>query len=46
MPWQDGTVLAFDAVDGLFLPSGAASQHRGVTIVPGTRLLMVEDVEA
>ena len=41
----NGTALDFAAGDGLFLPSGVASQHRGVTIVPGTRLLMVEDLE-
>jgi hypothetical protein len=41
----NGKVLSFAAGDGLFIPSGAASQHRGVFITPGTRLLMVEDVE-
>lgn len=40
----NGTVLTFAAGDGLFIPSGAASRHRGVFITPGTRLLMVEDV--
>jgi hypothetical protein len=39
----DGRVLSFSAGDGLFIPSGAESQHRAVSIVPGTRLLMVED---
>lgn len=39
----NGTVLSFSAGDGLFIPSGAESQHRAVSIVPGTRLLMVED---
>jgi mannose-6-phosphate isomerase-like protein (cupin superfamily) len=41
----NGTVLSFAAGDGLFIPPGAASQHRAVSITPGTRLLMVEDVE-
>jgi quercetin dioxygenase-like cupin family protein len=40
----NGTVVTFAAGDGLFIPSGADSQHRAVSIVPGTRLLMVEDV--
>jgi hypothetical protein len=39
----DGAVHAFTAGDGLFLPSGAATAHRGVAITPGTRLIMVED---
>jgi quercetin dioxygenase-like cupin family protein len=37
-------VHSFAAGDGLFIPSGAASAHRGVSITPGTKLLMVEDV--
>ena len=40
----DGTTHAFAAGDGLFLPPGAANAHRGVAIIPGTRLVMVEDV--
>ena len=39
----DGTVLSFSAGDGLFIPPGAASSHRGLTIAPGTRLILVED---
>lgn len=39
----NGTDITFAAGDGIFLPAGAASQHRAVTITPGTRLLMVED---
>jgi quercetin dioxygenase-like cupin family protein len=39
-----GKLHAFTAGDGLFIPSGAATAHRGVTIQPGTRLLMIEDV--
>jgi hypothetical protein len=39
----DGRILAFAAGDGLFIPPGAASRHRGTNIEPGTRLLMVED---
>lgn len=41
----NGQVLAFSAGDGLFIPAGAASAHRGVTIEPGTRLIMVEDAQ-
>jgi quercetin dioxygenase-like cupin family protein len=40
----NGTTHTFAAGDGLFLPPGAASAHRGVSITPGTRLVMVEDV--
>jgi quercetin dioxygenase-like cupin family protein len=40
----DGTILAFSTGDGLFIPPGEKSRHRAVSIVPGTRLLMVEDV--
>lgn len=40
----NGEVVAFRAGDGLFIPSGAASKHRSVSIVSGTQLLMVEDV--
>ena len=41
----NGTVVSFSAGDGLFIPPGAATAHRGRSITPGTRLLMVEDVE-
>ena len=40
----DGQVIAFKAGDGLFIPSGAASKHRSVSISSGTQLLMVEDL--
>jgi quercetin dioxygenase-like cupin family protein len=40
----NGKVLSFSAGDGLFIPPGAASSHRGLDIAPGTRLVMVEDV--
>lgn len=40
----DGKVVAFEAGDGLFIPSGAASKHRAVEIAQGTQLLMVEDL--
>jgi len=40
-----GTVLDFRAGDGLFIPPGAASRHRGTRIASGTRLIMVEDSE-
>ena len=39
----DGDVVSFEAGDGLFIPSGADSRHRSVSIAAGTRLLMVED---
>jgi quercetin dioxygenase-like cupin family protein len=41
----DGKVVSFEAGDGLFIPSGAASKHRSVHISPGTQLLMVEDLD-
>jgi quercetin dioxygenase-like cupin family protein len=40
----NGRVESLIAGDGLFIPPGAATAHRGVRIVSGTRLLMVEDV--
>jgi hypothetical protein len=40
----DGQVVAFATGDGLFIPDGAASRHRAVSIQPGTQLLMVEDI--
>jgi quercetin dioxygenase-like cupin family protein len=39
----NGQVLSFSAGDGLFIPSGADTRHRAVSITPGTRLVMVED---
>lgn len=39
----NGTVLSFNAGDGLFIPPGASSAHRGVSIRPGTQLFMVEE---
>lgn len=39
----DGTVLDFRAGDGLFIPPGAASRHKGTRIAPGTRLIKAED---
>jgi mannose-6-phosphate isomerase-like protein (cupin superfamily) len=41
----NGTVVSFEAGDGLFIPAGSESRHRGVVIAPGTRLVMVEEVE-
>lgn len=41
----NGSILQFAAGDGLFIPPGAVTQHRPVTIEPGTRLLMVEDLD-
>ena len=40
----NGNVVAFEAGDGIFIPSGAASKHRAVAITSGTLLLMIEDL--
>lgn len=40
----NGNAVSFVAGDGLFIPSGAESAHRAVSIVPGTRLLMIEEI--
>ena len=40
----NGQVVAFEAGDALFIPPGAETKHRAVSIASGTRLLMVEDV--
>ena len=40
----NGQVLSFKAGDGLFIPSGAESKHRAVSITAGTQLLMIEDL--
>jgi hypothetical protein len=40
----NGRVLSFGTGDGLFIPPGPSSAHRGTCIEPGTRLLMVEAV--
>jgi quercetin dioxygenase-like cupin family protein len=40
----NGEVISFKAGDGLFIPAGAASKHRSVSISAGTQLLMVEDL--
>jgi quercetin dioxygenase-like cupin family protein len=40
----NGEEIAFKAGDGLFVPAGAATKHRSVSITAGTQLLMVEDV--
>ncbi len=39
-----GEVQSFAAGDGLFIPAGTENSHRGVSIIPGTRILMVEDI--
>ena len=39
----NGEVVTFVAGNGLFIPAGAATAHRAVAIVPGTRLIMVEE---
>ncbi len=40
----NGRVETFKAGDGLFIPSGAESKHRAVSISAGTQLLMVEEL--
>lgn len=40
----NGTTVAYSAGDGLYIPAGSASAHRAVSIIPGTRLFMVEDM--
>jgi quercetin dioxygenase-like cupin family protein len=40
----NGDLVSFEAGDGLFIPPGAASKHRSVSIASGTQLLMIEDV--
>jgi quercetin dioxygenase-like cupin family protein len=37
-----GELISFVKGDALFIPSGTATAHRAVTIVPGTRLFMTE----
>jgi hypothetical protein len=39
----NGEAVSFSAGDGLFIPAGAASAHRGLTILAGTRLILVEE---
>ena len=40
----NGQVVSLVAGNGLFIPTGQASAHRGVRIAQGTQLLMVEDL--
>lgn len=40
----NGAVQEFTAGDGLYIPSGPSSAHRGVWIKPGTQLLMIDEV--
>ena len=39
-----GKVVSYKEGDGIFIPSGTANGHRGHSITPGTRLVMVEDI--
>jgi quercetin dioxygenase-like cupin family protein len=41
--FREGETLSYGPGDGIFLPAGQDSAHKGVNIEPGTRLLMVED---
>lgn len=41
----NGQVVSLVAGDGLFIPTGPATAHRGVKITRGTRLLMVEELQ-
>jgi hypothetical protein len=38
-----GEIVAFREGDGVFIPAGSATAHRATKIIPGTRLLFVED---
>ena len=40
----NGEIVSFAAGDGIFIPPGAENSHQGVTIVPGTQLVLVEEV--
>lgn len=40
----NGEIVSFKAGDGIFIPAGAQSKHRSISISSGTRLLMVEDL--
>ena len=40
-----GEIVTFAAGDGLFIPPGSECKHRSPFIQPGTRLLMIEDLE-
>ena len=39
-----GQVVSFREGDGIFIPTGPATAHHATMILPGTRLLFVEDV--
>ena len=39
-----GTIVSFREGDGVFIPAGSSTAHRATMIIPGTRLLFVEDV--
>jgi hypothetical protein len=39
-----GKVVSFGEGDGIVIPAGSATAHRATRIIPGTRLLFVEDV--
>lgn len=41
----DGQVTELGVGDGISLPSGPLHRHRGLSIIPGTILFMVEDAE-
>lgn len=40
----NGEIVSFAAGDGIFIPPGTENSHQGVTITPGTRLILVEDL--
>jgi len=39
-----GKIVSFREGDGIFIPAGPATAHHATMIIPGTRLLFVEDV--
>jgi quercetin dioxygenase-like cupin family protein len=39
-----GRVVSYAEGDGVFIPSGPSSAHKANSIIPGTRLVMVEEI--
>jgi len=40
----DGSVVSYAEGDGIFIASGQSNAHKARSIIPGTRLVMVEDI--
>jgi hypothetical protein len=43
MRWKNG--LDFREGDGIVIPTGPSTAHRATMIIPGTRVLFVEDID-